>query len=618
MTTGMRDRGWMAALALAGLAVFAVLAWQSADRQSSVLDEGAYLLKGLAFVEGRYRPYQDGGPITNHMPLSFLVPGAIQSAFGPGLRAGRIFSIAIGALFLALLWLGLRRTAGAGWATAAVWVVALNPAMARIYSLATSQVLVAAILAAVLALAVGRDRSDRESDLAVILAGVLLLTRINLTPVLPLLVLYVFWERGRRAGIRAAVLGGLTVLLLHLLFWPGILRMWANWLPESLTPFLASHRYPEAELFWDPEVDPVSRIISFFSALRFHFVFLMGTLFAWLLMPAASEAPPGMERKGVVFLFAVFLALLLAHIWAALILDYCVFCFPVYLAFFSFLGIWVVALTFAYWREPVSRWRIAIGCGIFILVCTGMAFSDFARIGERLLEIQLPRIRDLRILPGSVELWGLLNNRFGWSYQSMLRVAPALAGLLAGSLAVLAYAGFRRWSVRRSGMQAAPSLKPFAAGVLIAGALLSPSGMLGGGFTTYECGPGILSSYERAGKMLDQAIPAGSRVYWQGTLSAVPLLYLEDVSIFPAQINLDYTYRLSGDPDELVRYGLWNETLGRRWAAQSNYLIVSDRYLDGWLAELIDADPELTRVLNTGPVETCLPETALNLYRREP
>ena len=47
--------------------------------QLSVLDEGAYLLKGLWFATGKYIPYQEFGPFTNHMPLAFLIPGYIQA-----------------------------------------------------------------------------------------------------------------------------------------------------------------------------------------------------------------------------------------------------------------------------------------------------------------------------------------------------------------------------------------------------------------------------------------------------------------------------------------------------------------------------------------------------------
>ena len=68
--------------------------------QESILDEGAYLYKGYLFATGQYVPYQAYGPWTNHMPLSFMIPGWIQLILGPGLRTGRYFAIAMAGLLL--------------------------------------------------------------------------------------------------------------------------------------------------------------------------------------------------------------------------------------------------------------------------------------------------------------------------------------------------------------------------------------------------------------------------------------------------------------------------------------------------------------------------------------
>jgi hypothetical protein len=609
-------RWGMKAIFLAGLLMYTGLAWGYADSQSSVLDEGAYLLKGYYFVDGKYEPYQDGGPITNHMPLSFLVPGAVQAVFGPGIRPARIFSVVLGAVFIVLLWVGVRRVAGERWAAGAVWITALNPALIKMYSIGTSQVLVAVMLMGILALSLGEKRPPWQLNLAAVLAGLLLMTRINLSPVLPLLLVYIYWEHGRRAGLSTAIYGFLAVLLLHLVFLPGILRIWAHWLPEALTPFLDPFRIPEATPFWDPEPDLTSRIISFFHGLRFHFVFLMGLCFAWLLALRPSGSSTGSGRKGFLFVSAVFLVLLLAHAWAALVLNYCVFCFPVYLSFFSFVGILAVVMSIGRWSAPDSRWKELAGFALFILVCTGMAFSAFDLLGEGLMTIELPRVKDFRFQPGTVELWGLLNNRFGWSYPFLERALPAVAGLLAGVAITGGFVIYRWFARRRKGGDAAIPFRQFAFGILLAGIVLSPSPLLGGGYSTYDCAPGVIASYERVGNALRARIPTGSAVYWQGTLSAVPLLYLEGVEIFPSQINLDYTFRLDGDGDELVRFGLWNEDLARGWIRESDYLIVSDRHLEGWLAEAVAADPGLTRVLTTEPAESCDPETVLNLYRR--
>ena len=53
---------------------------------SDVLDEGLYFEKGYLFAQGKYEPFEDYGPLTNHMPLSFMIPGWAQNIFGAGLR----------------------------------------------------------------------------------------------------------------------------------------------------------------------------------------------------------------------------------------------------------------------------------------------------------------------------------------------------------------------------------------------------------------------------------------------------------------------------------------------------------------------------------------------------
>jgi len=76
-----------------------------------------------------------------------------------------------------------------------------------------------------------------------------------------------------------------------------------------------------------------------------------------------------------------------------------------------------------------------------------------------------------------------------------------------------------------------------------------------------------------AGKYLDEVIKPGSKVYWRGT-SAVTLLYLNDIEIYPPQLNDVYTYFLGGDPDELFRYGMWNPKLDLLWQQDADVILI--------------------------------------------
>jgi hypothetical protein len=262
-------------VALVGAFVFLGLSIHFIITQRSTIDEGLYLYKGYLFAKGIYHPFQDFGPRTEYSPLSYLIPGAIQ-LIHPGLLTGRIFSALIGFLALLGLWAAAKKLSGAWAAAACVWAVTLNPVYARFYSLGISQGLVTCLLMATLFLAFGKPRIWQTS-LSAALAGILLLTRQNMAPVLPILLAYIFWQYGRRHGLFALATGILVVIIGNLVFWPGILEAWAPWLPASLTPFLDDWRVPQgltAALSFHP--DWVTRLYTLLEGLRFHFLALAG------------------------------------------------------------------------------------------------------------------------------------------------------------------------------------------------------------------------------------------------------------------------------------------------------------------------------------------------------
>ena len=150
---------WLAE-ALAGLSglLFTLQIWIYAHTQESILDEGAYLLKGYFFATGRYTPYQDYGFWTNHMPFAFLIPGYVQRIFDPGMRTGRYFAVFLGVLMLLGVWMLVRRIGGRWWAAGVVGLFALHVQLIKIYSVMASQGLVACMLVWVLVLTLGEKR----------------------------------------------------------------------------------------------------------------------------------------------------------------------------------------------------------------------------------------------------------------------------------------------------------------------------------------------------------------------------------------------------------------------------------------------------------------------------
>jgi hypothetical protein len=566
-------------LALLAAGIYLVQSLVYAHTLDSVLDEGAYLVKGYAFVSGQYTLYQDYGFWSNHMPLAFYIPGTVQAVFGPGLASGRYFSVILGMLMLLGIWVVTRRLGGVWWAALVLAGICINPAVVKMYSTAITQVLIACMLAWLLVLTLGARRPIWQLALGSALAAVMWMTRINLAPVLPLLVLYIFWQYGKKAGFIAAITGGLTLLALHLPFWPGILRMYAYWIPESLVPFLEPWQRPEATPFWDPDVEFSTRINSFFRTVRFHFLALLGVASAWFLWPRRGAWKNVDRFKPAVFLSTLFFALWSLHFWATMSKNYCAFCLEGYTAFFASLGWLLLVLTFASWPRRTSGLLDVFTAGFVLILASGIGFSTFDLLGRTLLEVPLPF--------GWTSFAVLLQNKFGILPRQGQYLMPSLLGFLAG-LGVLGMAYILRFVSRRRGLSV-QSFTVWSFLVLFGvGIVLTPTVVLGGGYQTFDCGGNVIQSYEAVGDHLAQIIPSGSRVYWKGGLSAAPLLYVPGVQIYPAQINGDYSYQLDGDAQALEKYGYWNAELADQWLNETDYVLVEQRYYRNWFRDWVD------------------------------
>jgi len=120
---------------------------------------------------------------------------------------------------------------------------------------------------------------------------------------------------------------------------------------------------------------------------------------------------------------------------------------------------------------------------------------------------------------------------------------------------------------------------------------------------------------EQIGTHLRSIIPHGSLVYWDGGLSAAPLLYLPGVKIFPAQINNAYSFISNGDTAELYRFGLWNEEMRNDWKATADFFIIEDKRYGDWKEFF---GPQQFDEFERSPVGTsCLKESQLRIFRRK-
>lgn len=594
--------------------VFGTQLWHHAHNQVSVLDEGLYLYKGWLFSTGKYIPFQAYGPWTNQMPLAFLIPGWVEQLFGTGLQTGRMLAVALGMLMLPGLWLTARRLGGRWTAMLIMVLAAVNPAAIRMISTATSQGLIACILIWTMWFSLGADRKSWQLAIGGMLAGCIVMIRINLLPLLPLLLFYILWMHGWKKACWS--LAGMLVIFagLHVYYWPNILQIWAKWLPLGfLRPWFAPKTIPT----WKPDNPFAFRLASFFMAYRYHFAALAGSMVAWVLWPG-KEKMVAEKYKTAIFLTVLLVVLILLHAWAALGNEYCVFCFPTYSAFYAGLGLLLVSATIPSWNLNPPTWRKWLGSLLFVTLLAGMAYS-----AEQAFEIMFGELAYKRLLslplPGmnGAQIWQVLANKFQLEYKSIYDtvhvVLPITLSVLIGVmiiiLPVLVSFILNGWQKNFRTSWGTGMLSLF----IVVG-LAAPLPAIAGDYKSYDCSENVIPSYETAGKQISKYIPAGAKVYWAG-YSPVTLLYLPQAEIYPSQLHGRYSYRISTDDNALLKYGWWNEHLAGLWLSEADYVLADQRNLgkDDFLYERLD---QYELVVQTS-AQNCQSDSALFLYRRK-
>jgi hypothetical protein len=610
-------------VALAGFVLFLGRAINYAFTQRSIVDEGMYLYKGYLFVLGIYKPFQDYGFWTQKAPLSYLIYGWIQQLFGPGLRTGRYFSIFLGALAILGLALVACRIGGRWWGAVVVWVVALNTVSIRYFSIAMSQSLVACLLMWMLFFTLGKERSRWQLVAGSLCAGIMVMARQNMAPVLIILPIYLIWMHGWKTGLLAGGMGLVPLIVIQAVYWPDVLKMWAPWLPESLTPFLDSWRLPPLALAPSNSAEMSSKIKSLLEGFRYHFAGLTGGLSTVLLWPTGKLWKDRNRCGDSVFLMILFLALLGLHLWAGLgnttANNNNAFTFSPYLSFFDLLGILCFVSVSNFLNRPFSIVRQGLLTIFILAVSGGIGFGGYEVLGEGLANLKIPRILTFistgKLLPGYVPLWDFANFRFGIGYETSRMLFPAIVIGSAGLMLLVISLGI--WVFLRRKIKIRFSFTAVAIILfLLVGTLFSSTEVLGGGFQEWTCSGNVIQSFEQSGKYLAEGIPPHSQVYWDGDNAAAVLLYIPDIRIFPPQVDGDWNFAATGDSNLLAKFGFWDKELALRWQTQATvFLFQEQRYLD-WAPFVENSrfyePPASVENLN------CAPGTYLRVFVRNP
>jgi hypothetical protein len=595
----------------AGLLLFLGQALVYMRQLPSTLDEGNYLYKGLLFVTGVIHPFQPYGVWTNKMPFAFLIPGTAQAVFGPGLLTGRLFAIFLGLLTLFALWQFVRRESGLWWAAAAVAVIAVNPGVVRMYTQALSEGVVSALLMGAVAVGVGRDRKLWHLLAGSFIFAAAVMTRENMLPVFGLYLIYLIVEHGWKKALLASIPGLLLLAVVHAIYWPDIVtNIWMPWLPKAMQGLFP--QLPAGEAIWDPTISLTSRLYSFWQGVRYHFAMLFGLVLLILLWPDKAGWRKTSSFRTVIFLTITVALMTAAHAWAALWKDYCVFCFGLYLNFFSVLGVALTAVAAPLFRVKTSRWHAGLVVPVILITGAGMGFGSHQELDDSLMKLTIPRVKNLQIQPGTTEIWRALANKFGLTYDQLSQYIPTAAGLLAAVIfLIVAVILFRSLKKRFPNVSwgAFTLLAFFALGLI-----LSPT-VVFGNVPEPDCGGDVIATTEAAGKLLASYIPAGSRIFWEGGLSPAPLLYVPGIKIYGAQLNDGYAFRKGGNSDDLYRYGFWNQELSDKWMDEADFLLIVDYgYKQGYNTVIDPAKFE--ELPMTEYIATCRDNSRIHTFKR--
>ncbi|HAY84421.1 MAG TPA: hypothetical protein DCY42_05715, partial [Chloroflexi bacterium] len=617
-----------------GGVIYALKTWKMAHSLATmILDESMYIYKGYLFAIGKYAPYQDYGPLTNHMPLSFMIPGYIQAWFGPGMETARVFAFLVGLVMLVGMWLAFTRAGGRWWGAVVVWIFVFTPAWQEVYSQGLTQGLVNVFIAWAFVLLLGEERRNWQLIGAAILMVLAVMTRVNTLPILGLMILYIYWQHGWKKGLTATLVAALVGVVILSFFWPDVLKFVSGWIPEGWFEYVELYRSPWQQQHvpegfaylplnaWvgDTTSEQFKGILAFLESINFNFIpylAVVGSLICW---PRKQDWPNQYRFRLSVLLVVGWLLMAMMHIWVALSGRSChFFCLAGYYTFFDFLGLLLLPVTMAYWRTHQTVWRQILAFVLLFGVVASTLYSAgyrpqwFYRIffynWYKFMTTPIPRISGGRVIwEETGYLYGLFESKLKLSYAFLIEELPLYFYWILIILLVFAITPLLYHLIdRRYDLGGRLVMITFAL-FMGTGALMGYSDVFYGETPNLICADNVIETHEKVAGELKEIIPEGSLLHWNLT-SNMLLLNLPQMEIFPPQLNTNFNYVKQSRPeerDQIYRFGYWDQYLDDEWAREADYLLVPGQTIANWQPR-IDAG-EFRVVGSTAPYETCRP-----------
>lgn len=404
------------------------------------------------------------------------------------------------------------------------------------------------------------------------------------------------------------------MIAVHAFFFPDIFKLWFTWLPGFIKQlFNFNIRSVGGTQRWRPEVDPFDRISSFFLTFRYYLFSFWGMLISIILLPLKKAWKSVHERKLVFLLSLAFVVFFGMHAWASLGKNYCVFCLSNYVAFFIPVAIIAGGLSIRSALKAEGRVS-SIPNLLFILAAVpGVFLGSLETTGRRIMELPFPRIRDGRLVTGTTQLWTVLRNRFGLEYDPLLRVIPPSVGLLLAVLIIILSAGLYFALKKKLSL----TFGKFLIFVILALSIaLTPTFILGRDDFGNQCGGDILGAYETVGRQLQDVIPSGGSVYWNGGSVITPLVYIPNAGIHPPQLNGIYSFRDGGDRILLEKDGFYNQDSINEWRKTDDFFIVLNTNIRSSQVEFFDPDV-FHEYQKTSPIDPCNENSFFRIFVRK-
>lgn len=593
-------------LAILIITVYVFQAVQYTRTIEPVMDEGTYLLKGKWYWEGTYQPFEANGPLTNKTPFSFYILGISQILFKPGLASGRYFAVFLSVLLLIGQWLTVKRLAGSWWACLSISLYLISPAWIIYFSRAMTQVVTSLIIVWSLYFFLGKDRTRVQLLIGAILSTATVMVRQNMLPFYLLTLLYILWENGWRKSA-LPILASMAVFLgMNLLYWPQIYQyIWQPLLPDFFNKLVSSILHFDlltgniGQPLLVYEYNTVYETQVFFDGIRYFFLPCLATLFSLILLfPKALFKDK--NHKKTAYLAISFLILTIMHYAYALYENNVLYSFPAYYAFYLPIGVTLIPLIVKDCLKIESKTRQWILGITAVATCTGIGLSLYREIAPFFMNLNLPSISQ-HTLSGPYELWDVLLNQYHISMHTQEFIIPTIAGLLGGLLILLIVKLIHSIIVKKEKHYSYGSILILVFFVL--GYLLSPTFILSKNSSIpIHPDTNIPEEFEQTAEQFKPILPENALVYWDG-FTPILFLYLPDIRIFPAQLNLEFYYRVNGDTDAIEEHGFWNDELAARWMEEADILVFTEETYQKRFATL---DPAVQSTFSRIPVQISL------------